>query len=401
MLSAVFVVPVAGGVTLVTVVGQTLGLGTLQGAEAFAKLPTVCAALSAVTGLALAAHGWLNAPPSRAAQVSPTNSVAQDRRSAVAGAVLAGAVFGVLVMYGLRTGLVAGGLLFHWVSGWPGWPGDAGFGDYTRAEWHRTGHDFGAGTLGMALWLLPGTLFAMFVVLTRAWPRFIVARWWLALRGQLPWRLLAFLADARQRDILRQSGGTFQFRHIRLQEALAGQQARGRSPRASRRTDPESVRRRVVLAAGLAAACAGTGVVLAHHQDQSSAVFADPDGRSMSAVAFRPGTHELVWAAGDGRTWWGNALSGGRLLVDPGRLVRPGWKEDPPTSIPWRSTPQAGGSWLSGAVRRWSSGTSGNSIRPCWAAGRWEVSAVSSSTPRAATSLAATRPPTPTRTATS
>ncbi|WP_406448671.1 hypothetical protein OH768_00010 [Streptomyces sp. NBC_01622] len=329
-LSAVFVVPVTGGATLVTVLGQTLGPGTLQGAEAFAKLLAVCAALSTVTGLALAAHGWLNAPPSRAARVSPANSVAQDRLSAVAGAVLAGAVFGVLAMYGLRAGLVAGGLFFHWASGWPGWPGDADLGDYTRAAWHRTGHDFGVGTAGAALWLLlPGTLFAMFVVLTRAWPRFVVARWWLALRGQLPWRLLAFLADARQREILRQSGGTYQFRHIRLQEALAGQQTLDRSPQAPRRTEPESARRRVVLAAGLAAACAGTGVVLTRHRDESRAVFADPDGQSMSAVAFRPGTHELVWAAGDGRTWWGNALSGGRFLADPHRLIRPGWKEPP------------------------------------------------------------------------
>lgn len=221
-------------------------------------------------------------------------------------------------------------LLFHWASGWPGWPGSVGFGDYTRAAWHRTGHYSGAGTVGVVLWLLlPGTLFAMFVVLTRAWPRFVVARWWLALRGWLPWRLLGFLADARQREILRQSGGTYQFRHIPLQEALAGQQTLGRPPQTPRRTEPESVRRRVVLAAGLAAACAGTGAVLTHHQDQSRAVFADPDGQPMSAVAFRPVTHELVWAAGDGRTWWGNTLSGGRLLADPHSLVRPGGKKPP------------------------------------------------------------------------
>lgn len=333
VLSAVVVAPVAGGLTLVIVTLQDdmPEPGTLQGAEAFAELLAVCAVLSAVTGSALAAHGWLNAPPSRAAQVSPANSIAQDRRSATAGAALAGAVFGMLLIYGLRVGLVVGGLLFHGASGWPGWPGDADFEDYTRAEWHRTGHLFDLRTHRVALLLLlPGILFAMFVVLTRAWPRFVVARWWLALRGRLPWRLLAFLADARQREILRQSGGTYQFRHIRLQEALAGQQARGRFAQAPQRAEPERVRRRIVLAAGLAAACAGTGLVLAQHRDQSRAVFANPDGRSMSAVVFRPSTHELVWAAGDGRTWWGNMLPGGLLLVDPDRLARPGWKKEPP-----------------------------------------------------------------------
>ncbi|MGW3289444.1 hypothetical protein ACWDR3_32875 [Streptomyces sp. NPDC001002] len=331
VLSAAFVVPVAVGVMLVTVLSLTLGPGTLQSAEALAKLLAVCAALSVVTGLALAAHGWLNAPPSRAVQVSPANSVAQDRRSAVAGAVLAGAIFGVTAMYGLRVGLLAGGVLFRWASGWPGWPGNAGLGDYTRAEWHSTGHTYGVGRLGVALpLLLPGTLFAVFVVLTRAWPRFVVVRWWLALRGRLPWRLMAFLTDARRREILRQSGGTYQFRHIRLQEALAGQQARDRSSPMPRRNEPESVRRRVVLAAGLAAACAGTGVVLAHHRDESRAVFTEPDKHHLSAVAFRPGTHELVWATGDGRIWWGNALPGRRLLGDPYRLTRPGWKKSLP-----------------------------------------------------------------------
>ncbi|MGW1216603.1 hypothetical protein ACWD5F_43920 [Streptomyces sp. NPDC002499] len=325
VLGAAFVVPVAGGVTLVNVLDNTLGAGTLQGAEALAKFLVVCAALSVVIGLALTAHGWLNAPPSRAAQVSPANSVQQDRRSALAGAALAGLVFGVLVLYGLRAGLLGGGLLFGWAADWPGWPGGARLGDYTWAEWRQNGHEYGRGAFGGAVvLLLPGSVFAVFVVLTRAWPRFVVARWWLALRGRLPWRLMAFLADARQREILRQSGGTYQFRHIRLQEALAGQRTRDRTPR---RTESESVRRRVVLAAGLVAACTSTGVVLTRHRDQSRVVFADSDRRSLSAVAFRPGKHELVWGAKDGRIWWGNVFSGGRLLFDPGRMVRPGWKK--------------------------------------------------------------------------
>ena len=331
VLGAGFVVPVAGGVTLVRMLGDTLGPGTLQSAEVLAQFLVMCAALSVVIGLALTAHGWLNAPPSRAAQVSPANSLAQDRSSALAGAALAGSVFGVLALYGLRAGLLGGGLIFRCAAGWPGWPGDTHLGDYTGAEWRRSGQYYDGGDFGIALsLLLPGTLFAVFVVLTRAWPRFVVARCWLALRGRLPWRLMAFLADARQREILRQSGGTFQFRHIRLQEALAGQTVRDPSPRTPPRGGSESVRRRTVLATGLAAVCAGTGVVLARHQDGSRAVFADPEGQTLSAVAFRPGTRELVWAAGDGRMWWGNELSGGRLLVDPDRLVRPGWNKDLP-----------------------------------------------------------------------
>jgi WD40 repeat protein len=47
----------------------------------------------------------------------------------------------------------------------------------------------------------------------------------------------------------------------------------------------------------------------------------------MTAVTFRPHSHELVWASDDGRVWWGNLLPGGRLLHNAGYLVRPGWKK--------------------------------------------------------------------------
>lgn len=54
-----------------------------------------------------------------------------------------------------------------------------------------------------------------------AWPRYLDARLRLAARGRLPWRTMSFLTDAHRRGVLRQSGATYQFRHIRLQERLA------------------------------------------------------------------------------------------------------------------------------------------------------------------------------------
>jgi hypothetical protein len=51
---------------------------------------------------------------------------------------------------------------------------------------------------------------------------FFIARSWLVLRGRLPRRLMAFLADAHaQRGVLRQVGAVYQFRHIELQRYLA------------------------------------------------------------------------------------------------------------------------------------------------------------------------------------
>lgn len=54
-----------------------------------------------------------------------------------------------------------------------------------------------------------------------AWLRFVIARELLALRHQLPSRLMSFLADAHQRGVLRQAGAVYQFRHIELQRRLA------------------------------------------------------------------------------------------------------------------------------------------------------------------------------------
>ena len=53
------------------------------------------------------------------------------------------------------------------------------------------------------------------------WASYTLARGWLAFRRQLPWPLMAFLADAHQRGVLRQAGATYQFRHLELQHRLA------------------------------------------------------------------------------------------------------------------------------------------------------------------------------------
>ncbi|WP_199854717.1 NACHT domain-containing protein [Streptomyces dioscori] len=71
--------------------------------------------------------------------------------------------------------------------------------------------------LGTQLWLPLGTA----ALALSAWGRFLVARGWLAVTGQLPWRLMAFLDEAHRRGVLRQSGAGFEFRHLRLQAQLA------------------------------------------------------------------------------------------------------------------------------------------------------------------------------------
>jgi hypothetical protein len=63
-----------------------------------------------------------------------------------------------------------------------------------------------------------------------AWSAYVVARIWLALRDQLPWPLMDFLADAHRRGVLRQAGAVYQFRHIELQHRLATQDVSAVAP---------------------------------------------------------------------------------------------------------------------------------------------------------------------------
>jgi hypothetical protein len=61
----------------------------------------------------------------------------------------------------------------------------------------------------------------MVAILSRAWGTYTASRILLALRGDLPWRPVAFFDDAQRRGVLRQSGGVYQFRHARLQDHLS------------------------------------------------------------------------------------------------------------------------------------------------------------------------------------
>jgi hypothetical protein len=54
-----------------------------------------------------------------------------------------------------------------------------------------------------------------------AWSSFNITRIWLAATGRIPWRLHAFLEDAKDRGILRQIGAVYRFRSVELQNYLS------------------------------------------------------------------------------------------------------------------------------------------------------------------------------------
>ena len=74
---------------------------------------------------------------------------------------------------------------------------------------------------GAVVGLIGGLPLALGMAAAHPWTGYRLAHVSLALRGRLPWRLLAFLEDAHQRGVLRQVGAVYQFRHARLQDRLA------------------------------------------------------------------------------------------------------------------------------------------------------------------------------------
>jgi hypothetical protein len=90
-----------------------------------------------------------------------------------------------------------------------------------------------AGTAGIAFGVVYGIALGPFfgaialvaltvsvAVAVSVWAAFNVSRVWLALTGMVPMQIMAFLYEAYCRGVLRQVGGSYQFRHTELKEAL-------------------------------------------------------------------------------------------------------------------------------------------------------------------------------------
>ncbi|MFI9310942.1 hypothetical protein [Streptomyces triculaminicus] len=80
---------------------------------------------------------------------------------------------------------------------------------------------------GVTAWFGAATM----LLLMSLWSRWLLAKGCLAIAGRVPWSLMEFLRDAHHGGLLQRSGGVYRFRHLRLQEHLAGTE-RGDAPTA-------------------------------------------------------------------------------------------------------------------------------------------------------------------------
>jgi hypothetical protein len=254
-LVSILVVPVLLGVAATLFIGGRGDDNHFSDIRYLAKGLMVGVALACVVGFAVAAHNWLNALPERSAQASPFSFIQHDRRSSLVGALAAGVVVGLTMWPAFTVAVLMGEIFGQGIAGGLGKAGTTSFsGDPIM---------LGVPLIQMiGILVLPGVVVVLLVLLTRAWPRFVLARALLAARGHLPWRLLTFLVDARDRELLRQAGGMYQFRHIRLQERLAA--SPGVATTGTRRPAPTPTtagRRRRIMAMVGAVVIASTAVI--------------------------------------------------------------------------------------------------------------------------------------------
>jgi len=86
--------------------------------------------------------------------------------------------------------------------------------------------------VGLSAGLIVGLWFGFYHA---ASPEFRIIIAWQALQRRLPWRLRRFLATAHKRTVLRQSGATYEFRHLLLRDRLADRYEKERRAAAAMR----------------------------------------------------------------------------------------------------------------------------------------------------------------------
>lgn len=252
----------------------------------------LAAGAATAIGLAFAVHNWLNSAPEQSTRTTPKGLIHQDRKSSLVAAGLAGTVLGVTGVPLLILTQAAAHTVFLASTNLSGMPPMTGI--LTQSG---SSGAFDSTLEIIAVTVLPGAVFTVLMLLPRAWQRFVLIHLALATKGQLPWRFVQFLDDARKRQLLRQSGGLYQFRHIRLQERLASRslaQDRVSTPR------PRRVRRRRLQIAVTAAALAASILLVNQTMPADTSQLVLPTG-DVDEIAFGPpGEHSLVTVDVDG-----------------------------------------------------------------------------------------------------
>ncbi|MEU5927090.1 NACHT domain-containing protein [Streptomyces antimycoticus] len=213
-LASLLAITVLGVAVAIAIVNQTLTARTLV---KYSEVSAMVTGAALTLGVAFAVHQWLDTASENSSHATPMRLLRQDRTSSLASAGLAGAILAALLVPLMVTSTSLAFVVFLALTHWAGEPRITDI--LSQAADENGAYDSPLQVLSATL--LPGAVFAVLMLICRSWPRFFLLRIVLAARGRVPWRFTRFLAEAHEKQLLRQSGGTYQFRHIRLQERLA------------------------------------------------------------------------------------------------------------------------------------------------------------------------------------
>lgn len=188
---------------------RILGFGLMGGAACAAMVwalygpPYYVVIGGTLSGLTFAAARYVSQPSDDMKAVTPDRLLSTDRAA---------------VVYAFLTGGIAGALIGAYLGG-----------SFPAGHRHQV-DDLPILTLPTPVLALLGALgggalsavgLALMAVGSSAWGRFLLTRVWLSARRSTPLRLMKFLRDARQHEVLRQVNGYYEFRHSLLQDYLA------------------------------------------------------------------------------------------------------------------------------------------------------------------------------------
>jgi hypothetical protein len=211
---------ISGGVVVGAVIGgvvfpvisaspSLLVWAAMIGAGAFTGVIT-CGVIAAATAVPLAILATFSKPLPVGRMPSPEVLLSIDRNWSI----IKSACFGVAAAY--ITGDVVPIVLFLISGG-----GMRAVPGAEESDPLREAVGWVAGPLDPLFVIAVGVPYALAFLLTQsAWGRFLFVRLGLAMSGKLPFRLISFLRDARNRRLLRQVGPGYSFRHERLRSYL-------------------------------------------------------------------------------------------------------------------------------------------------------------------------------------
>ncbi|AGL17357.1 SARP family transcriptional regulator [Actinoplanes sp. N902-109] len=224
--------PVLGAAVAAVIWPLVIGLSPLEWSVPAMEYYAVTVGTLLGTGVALgcgtAVHSWLISPREDARRADPMALLRDDRRSSLVACLLGGAVAGAALIPFIESGVT---LLAGLGTGAAAWSQHRNpftlARDLTGPRAQGPPFSLLAAVVHQPWPVFAGTfvLLGAGLLLTRAWPRFVLARLVLAVRRRLPFALLSFLAEARDRGLLRRAGGAYQFRHLRLQQRLVARAA--------------------------------------------------------------------------------------------------------------------------------------------------------------------------------